>query len=1294
MGSVLELKRKVDLVDEFIDYYKIEINSIELEIKNMNSSLEQIFKDRLLNIEKELELKKGKEETRILKEETMKLDRLHSDFSHKHQSILNQIESIQKLKESNVLKDLEYLELILKNKDTVINKLNEFDMQSSVQAIINRNDIPRLSRQQVIQLFKDAKTVESNLLNLEVQDIDLEFINKEFWFPAGKLEGKLRNPNHVTVLKFINVLGVVTLVGLYSGIITTGLLGSLTYYGVKNQSQWKIINQYRNWMHTIYEYSNELKSTINSHHQSIIEGDLAELNLDLEDLKEELKLNTKKINDSTEALLRTLSDNYLNERESKIEEVSREIRGELVQIQQMSKESLRDITGYMSEFEKKMKLEKSLLNEEFNNLNWYDLNIPNDKVLLDLNKIHLGVEKEHQDVNYFSNLPFGSYLFIHEKDRAKMRNLIKYLSVQLISRLKGNLLNVNILDPLSYGEGLSEIVDDKSIEQFYSDVEVSDKIDSLLDKFTKDIKNIFTGYDNILEFNEEKASIGSTPYPYTLNLIQNIDIFSDMGRFKQMLQTSKSGVINFILISSDVIEEVQRNIKNSDVKRAEFFDMMDLFVRLFTCSGEGLIRSGDLEGTVSISSTPTNPIKDLHDELVSNITLALNNLESTLLDFPIDSIAFKPLTYSGIHEEESRGEFREIYHTAEQFRAFGKQITENKKRAEMTIFYYKDFVNQVVPKGTEFQYESIKGINMPFGYRDGDIEKPFGIPIDGETIHIFMGGRTGMGKSNTLNVGLNTALRMYSPDDLHIYLMDFKVVEGKKYMVNPTPHFKCISVTEDPYYLISLFKYLIGLLKERQEVLLPSHNAGKIADIKKKGIKVPEIVVVIDEFTEALKGTDEVRQMILESSDTLARLGRASGVHLFFTSQDVSDKLPDGTLGQFAGRLSLPVSKADTSKQIILNPDAADPDYQEMGNLLFNNKGGDSKHNIRIKVPLIEPEDMNDNFELINRMCEGKYEMNCVMFDAEESKTEDELDFYLKSYKDLIKKTGKIILGGNAQFDTEDAPVGMDLVRDESQNIMIISQGKKRRVELTNTLIKNVAELEGKETVLFVLRGNKDYLDFNYIDKYEGQFNKIIELEDFSSIIDIIKGSRLAVLELELKTMGVNYSTDSENFEQFSKLPGFLDEWQKVIAECTDENIVILKKSHIARLIEAMRPYTPKALIVVEGADEVHGIGIDNYELKEHSPILRYAPYYGILNVWNTSKTPRGFTQVEGVFRHRLLGSLEISDLTEYKFMRETRTTYGGYMNIINPSGVFKYKIFRIAGLQDDEIGDNRIILK
>lgn len=1298
MGKLLQLKKKIELIEEMRDFYSDEQVSLQDNIDNLKSEIDNVFNSRHNNIEIELETKRLQEEKALEIKYKVELQKIKEEIENKKRAINEAMDHIIKEKKTRVENDCVALNMLVSNKELIQSKFEELNISSSARASIKRSDIPYYTREQIIEILKSGIETEQMVNELTLKDINVAVIDKNFWFPAGKLDGNLQNQNIVDVLKFVNIVGVAVVVGLYSDFIVTGLLGALAYFGYKNVNETKSVNEYRDWLYTIYEYEDDLRKNIEDFYDEEYKFPINDYKSQLKVLESSCKQQEERIDSELQDAIARLKYEYKNMKDMKKAGVNSDLTTELKDIKVNTVESLKKISSLMIEFTKNVVSERKKMESEFNELNSYRLEIVNDHSSLDLHKMHLGVEVSDTSVNYFDDLPFGSYLFVHSQDKLKMRNLMKYLTCQLSSRLKGNLLSINVLDPLSYGEGLSEIIDEKSVSQYYNESEVSEKIDSILDKFTKDIKDVFTGYNDILEYNNEKNTKGSKPYAYTLNLIQNINMFDDMSRFKQLLQTRKSGVINFILISSDLIDEVQKGLKDSEVKRAEFLDILDSFVRLFTCAGDGKVKTGNTEEDLDIIDDITEEndvIEKLNNQLIKDIQQVIDDLYLTVKKYSVTEIAFSSFNYKSEYFKDI-GE-QDIFECVEIdssiFRGFAKQITDNIKRSQMLIFYFKDFLDRVVPKGTEFTAPCIKGLDMHFGYKDGDVEKPMPIPLDGETIHYFMGGRTGMGKSNTLNAGLNTLIRMYSPDDLNIYYMDFKVVEGKKYMRDPTPHFKCISVTADPYYLISLFDHLIKVLKERQEVLLPSYNAGKLADIKKKGVKIPEIVVIIDEFTEGLKGTDEVKSAIIESSDTIARLGRASGVHLFYTSQDVSSKIPDGMLGQFAGRLSLPVNNGETSKQILMNTSAADPDFMEMGNLLFNNKAGDEKYNVKFKVPLIEPEDMNENLAYVNSLCKDKWDLNCVMFDEDEEKTEEELDSILNKYAEDLNEMDKVVVGGNAQYSTEDSPVGFDLKREDSNNILIISQGKKRRIELTNTIVKNIAKTRGENTALFVLRGNKDYLDVNYVEKYKNDFKVIIEFESIGQILDNIENSRLAVLESELKEYGVLYDEKSENFEDNFNCPKFAEEWNRVKGLTLSEGTVEIKKIYMSKLIESLRPYTTQALVLAEGIDEMYGIGIDSYSTIDRLSLLRYAPYYGVLNVWNTPKLPGMFGKFEPVFRHTLIGSLNEMDAFEYKFMKDTKNSYGGYVNSVNKAEAFKFKIFKMDNIFDDEKSDNRISL-
>ena len=1289
----LKIKKTIDLIDLMIDHYQGEIGEIRPQCEALVRSLEEVFKG--MSMDDELK-KKLKEDIEYLeKEKVLKITKIQGKINTEIEELNEDRQALIESMERDIEGSLEGLDSLLANKEAIKSKIEELSPTTEINPVLKREEIANLKVEDLRELFGKGKLVEEAINTLEVKDLNIKFIDKEFWFPAGKLN--LENKNAEDAIRAINILAVLVGVSLYSNIIVAGVGGTALFLNYKNRKQLKPLKYYKDFIYTIYEYEEEIRTSVDNYYKALYKKRLNIIDLKINELKSKLKTSIRKIEQEYDSLLENTRESFRVRREEKMKEIEIGMGEELNKLKYLISEVLKESGSILGEFMKESMIYKRELEKEFNRLNSFELDIVNDELTLNLKDIHLGVEVEDTEVNYVRELPFGSYLFIYKNNKQSMRTLMKYITCQIASRIKGNLIKFNILDPIDYGEGLSDIVNGRNIDSYFNQIEVNEHIKSMLERFTTDIKNIFIGYDSIMDYNKEKVSKGSTPYPYTLNLIQNFNIFDDMDNFKQLLLTRKSGIINLVLISENMVNEAQKSTEGSEVKLDEYLRLVDSFDTLFgEVDGGSII---EVQNDVFVESVEQEEEKSRIDVIKNNLESEINSLLDQL-SYLNTKYNLELVTFNEFSEEnkprlnkEGRERFKPISIESDDFRYLGKQITENQKRAETQIFYFKDFVNRIIPKGKEMSEEPIKGLNLFAGYQDGDVEKIPALPLDGETIHYFMGGSSGKGKSNALNAMVNVAIRMYSPEDLHIYLLDFKVIEGRKYMVDPTPHFKCISVTQDAYYLESLFNYLIGELNYRQNKLLPKYNAGKVQDMREKGIKIPEIVVIIDEFTEALKSSEEIQKKILQDSETIARLGRASGVHLFYTSQDVSEKLGEGTLGQFGGRLSLPVLTKSTSKTIIMNDAAADGDYQAVGNLLFNNMGGDEKYNVRLKVPIIQPEDMNANFKLINELCEGKYELNCVMFDSDEVREYNELLEILRGNEEYLKqsKTRHLILGDNAQFDVEDYPVGIEIENGEGNNFYILSQSKKRRIELVNTIVANFAMVGGSNTDLVMLNSNRDYTSFNIADIYKDKFRNVTTVETIEEVAERISRSALYTLEKSIEQEGWEFDKGPV-YGVFEHITDMVTKWEEVKSSADLD--VPPSKAQITEIIEAVRPNVSETLIVVEGAETVEGLGIGVYGREEEVELVKYAPYYGVYLVCSASFETVGFrNQYDVCFKHRLFGILSRDDYATNQFMKETPKPYGGYQNKILPSDAFKFKRFYIDKLEDDVSKDNRIIL-
>lgn len=186
--------------------------------------------------------------------------------------------------------------------------------------------------------------------------------------------------------------------------------------------------------------------------------------------------------------------------------------------------------------------------------------------------------------------------------------------------------------------------------------------------------------------------------------------------------------------------------------------------------------------------------------------------------------------------------------------------------------------------------------------------------------HWMIGGRSGAGKTAFLiNVLYGLGAR-YRPDELALYLLDFK--EGVSFAeFVPTqrdrtwlPHARAVGVESDREYGLAVLRELDAEMS-RRSVAYKRAGVTRFADLRAvddgRGKPVPRILCVIDEFQVLLAGNDPMANEAVALLESLARKGRSYGIHLILASQTVLGvealyAKRDSIFGQFPVRIALP----------------------------------------------------------------------------------------------------------------------------------------------------------------------------------------------------------------------------------------------------------------------------------------------------------------------------------------------------------------------------------------------------
>ncbi|MEU4800905.1 FtsK/SpoIIIE domain-containing protein [Actinosynnema sp. NPDC023587] len=214
---------------------------------------------------------------------------------------------------------------------------------------------------------------------------------------------------------------------------------------------------------------------------------------------------------------------------------------------------------------------------------------------------------------------------------------------------------------------------------------------------------------------------------------------------------------------------------------------------------------------------------------------------------------------------------------------------------------------------------SAAGVLAPVGYHEGE---PVHVGLGDTSPHALIGGPSGSGKTNFLYAMLGSLAARYHPDELELYLLDFKegvsfaqFAPGRK---DPTwlPHARLVgvNVNTDREFGVALLRFLADEMRRRADAA-KRHEVTKLEQLREEDPDGhwPRIVAVVDEFQYLFGERDQVTAQATQLLEDVARRGRSQGIHLVLSSQDVSGI--EGFWGksaifeQFTVRIALPKAR-------------------------------------------------------------------------------------------------------------------------------------------------------------------------------------------------------------------------------------------------------------------------------------------------------------------------------------------------------------------------------------------------
>lgn len=251
--------------------------------------------------------------------------------------------------------------------------------------------------------------------------------------------------------------------------------------------------------------------------------------------------------------------------------------------------------------------------------------------------------------------------------------------------------------------------------------------------------------------------------------------------------------------------------------------------------------------------------------------------------------------------------------------------------------------SSIVPEPESTQKASSSdGLEIPIGISDAGRTQSVRLGA-GTSQHVLIAGKTGSGKSSLLHTLISSAALNYSPEELRLVLLDFKKgVEFQVYAELGLSHTDIIGIESRREFGLSTLEYLDRVLSARGEAFR-GWGVQDLPSLKKKhpDIRLPRILIVIDEFQEMFVEDDKLSQQASMLMDRIVRQGRSFGMHLILASQTLGGaySLPRTTLSQMAVRIALQCDSSDA--MLILSEDnTAAERLRHSGQGIYNEIGG------------------------------------------------------------------------------------------------------------------------------------------------------------------------------------------------------------------------------------------------------------------------------------------------------------------------------------------------------------------
>ncbi|RVZ94702.1 DNA translocase FtsK [Helicobacter pylori] len=400
-------------------------------------------------------------------------------------------------------------------------------------------------------------------------------------------------------------------------------------------------------------------------------------------------------------------------------------------------------------------------------------------------------------------------------------------------------------------------------------------------------------------------------------------------------------------------------------------------------------------------------------------------------EFFKDRTSFERLKYLNVEVINDHGiQSQHMKDFADKIKAYYKQKKEVKREL-------KDLQRDKEFWAKSSQHEVVVPVGWDINHKEVCFE------IGNEQNHTLICDHSGSGKSNFLHVLIQNLAFYYAPNEIQLFLLDYKEgVEFNAYVADtPLEHARLVSVASSVGFGMSFLSWLCDEMKIRSE-LFKQFKVKDLSDYRKHG-EMPRLIVVVDEFQVLFSdNSTKEKESVDQSLNTLLKKGRSYGVHLVLATQTMRGGEIDSNIkAQIANRIALPMDADDSAK--ILDDDAACEIQKPEG--IFNNNGGHQKYHTKMSIPKA-PDDFT---AFIKKIHEEFNQRNLAPIDRKIYNGETAL----KMPNTLKANEMRLHLGKEVDYEQKDLIVEFE---NNESHLLVVSQDLNARIALMKLLFQNI----------------------------------------------------------------------------------------------------------------------------------------------------------------------------------------------------------------------------------------------